>query len=156
MKIRLLTSTLLATSIGTMAFAKPEKGDRPDPEEVVIELVSTYDIDENNALDEAELASGLEGLREQRRAKMKEMREKRRAEIAEGGGDKRGPGKGRRMDPSKVASHMIVQFDADDNDSLDSEELLEAMRFLHERRKNRLHRGSMGPSPEADAGESIE
>ncbi|MEM9158231.1 MAG: hypothetical protein AAGB46_04210 [Verrucomicrobiota bacterium] len=161
MKTKLLTLAIIATSAGAIAIAKPGKGgpmgERPNPEDIVVELVADYDVNNDNALDQAELANGLVGMHEKRMAKMQEIREQRESEGGParprggfGERDRRGP------EPSKIAGHMLVEFDADESGSLDTEELMAAVESMHDRKGRRGPGGPRGPRPDFDAEDSIE
>lgn len=151
MKIK-LPILALACSLGINAYANPEQDgerrgghNRPDPNEVVIELIADYDVSNDNTLDAAELTNGLQGLHEKRIAEMKERREKRLAENDDeyaGKRSKKGP---RNRDHSKAAAKMIEHFDSDGDQALNSEELLSALNKIHGKKG-----GRKGPRPERD------
>ena len=144
MNIKLLATSLTCVfAIGASAFAAPEKkggnnrggADRPNPEEIVVELIADYDTSRDNSLSADELASGLEGMHEKRIADM----EARRAErMANNGGDEaRGerPNRGsREMDHVEVAGNLLERFDGNTDGSLDSEELLQALKSMNNRK----------------------
>ncbi len=161
MKTKILIATI-ACSIGTGAIAFSEPGNRggkggqnrPNTEEMVVELIADYDTSGDNALDTAELASGLQAMHEKRVAAMEE----RRAQMQEKGFEPRGEGgqRGpRELDHAEVAEKMVENFDGDGDLSLNSEELLQALSKMHNRRGKGGKGERRGPPPAEETDDSI-
>lgn len=112
----LITSTFAASALGDTDKAHPHE--RPDREEIVVNIVSDYDSNADNLMSAAELEAAIVGLHEKRKEAFDSMAEKRR-EGREFEG-KRGP---RRGPPpaSEVAARLIENHDANGDDQLDTE-----------------------------------
>ncbi len=117
------------------ALAKPNRsqmGERPNPEEAVVDIVAEFDANADNLMDVVELESAIIGMHEKRIARMKEI-------AAERGTDaerprRRGPDSEREApNPSEIASRLVEDFDDNGDSVLDTEELMGALRALHSR-----------------------
>ena len=148
MKVKSLAIASIAIAMtASLANARPERGgghERPDPEELVISIVSEYDANADNLINAAELESALIGLREKRMA----MRPGPAGER-EGDGERprlgRDGGERERPTPAMIAEHMIERFDEDGDEALNTEELLGAVDAMHKGpRGMRGHRGPRG------------
>ncbi len=111
----------------------------PDPETVVVDMFTDYDANENNSLDQAELVAALKGIREKHRAE----RQGNRPRMGRPGPDGEPPadrpmkpGRGERRGPpppEDIAPNLIQNFDTNGDGELNTEEMLAAMRSMHER-----------------------
>lgn len=143
MKKKILAASIAALS--TTAFtaqAQPggeARGERPDPETVVIDIVSEYDNNTDNLIDAVELEAALMGMHEKRAERMGER-------MGERDGDRdrsqRGEGRDRRRpDPSQIAARLVSDFDEDGDEALNTEELHGAVSAMGPRGP----RGKRGP-----------
>ncbi len=141
----LIVSITCMLGFSTIALAGPrERGqNRPDANETVVELIADYDTSGDNALDATELAAGLNGLHEKRVAQMEARREK----MAQKDGEGRQRGPRENSDPSEMATRALDKFDADEDASLNSEELLQFLESM-EKRGSRGNKGKRGPKAE--------
>jgi len=146
----LITSTFAASALGDTDKAHPHE--RPDREEIVVNIVSDYDSNADNLMSAAELEAAIVGLHEKRKEAFESMAEKRR-EGREFEG-KRGP---RRGPPpaSEVAARLIENHDANGDEQLDTEEMRGAVRALKPKgprgmRGRAHHRGGPELSPPAN------
>ena len=143
---------IIATSLigfGWTLEAQRERPTPPDPEVVATEMIADYDTDQNNALNNEELAAALKGIREKHREQMGD-RPRRGPEAGGPGPDGERPrkkegqqGKKDRPGPEQRVSRMIENFDKDSDSALNSEELVAALKWMHENRGNR--KGGPGP-----------
>ncbi len=134
MNTRIIALTGLAlASTAASAFAQPERphrGERPNLDDLVVELVADYDTDADNALNAAELESAVAGIHEKRIARMKEIAEERGLDA---NGPRRGKGERAAPVPGEVAARLISDFDENGDAVLDTEELRGAVRAMHSR-----------------------
>ena len=143
MKSKIVTIiTIAIITASASAFARPDRphmGERPNPEDVVVEIVAEYDTNSDNVMDAAELESAIVGMHEKRVARMKEFAEARGldGERLRGRGARKERGS---PDPSTVASRLISDFDKDSDGVLDTEELMGAVHAL-----NSIGPGKGGP-----------
>lgn len=146
MKKALITLTLVGSSIiATTLSARPGEGRRPgppDPDTVVVELMTNYDSDENNSLSQDELVAGLKGFHEQRMAARQANRPNKDRKPPEGAGR---PKRGGPPVPEEIAPKLISDFDANGDASLDTAELLKAVEFM----QSRQMRDRPGPRPDS-------
>ena len=127
--LTLLGSSLLATNLSARPAHRPTP---PEPETVVVEMMTNYDADESDSLTATELAAAFKGLREMHRDAAKGERplwEKR----------------GGPPNPEGMATKLVEQFDTTGDEALNTEELLAAIEFIHSRPMGK--RG--GPRPNA-------
>ncbi len=127
--------TIAVISASISSFAGPDRphmGERPNPEEVVVEIVAEYDFNSDNVMDAAELESAIVGIHEKRLARMKEFAEERGLDGERSHGRRPENGRGA-PDPSQVASRLINDFDENSDEVLDTEELMGAVHALHSR-----------------------
>ncbi len=121
----IILASLLAASVS--AFGKGPGG-RPPPRDhaaVVAEMIGDYDLNEDDALDSAELEAAFKGIREARQAE----RRKQRKFDGEGRPGKRG-GPPPRPEPSE----LIGEFDVNETGTLDAAELLSALDDMRAKR----------------------
>jgi len=155
---KLIATGLGLASVSSLALAEPRvpgigpgPANRPNPEELVIELFAEYDTNEDNLMNPTELQIALAGMHAKRMAQMAEMRQKR---GMGGQPPRRGPGLGRRQppDPEQVASRFLERFDSNADQSLNTEELTAALKDFQEmRRQGPRGRGPLPPLDEGDA-----
>ncbi|MDE0769442.1 MAG: hypothetical protein OSB19_13745 [Opitutaceae bacterium] len=150
------TVTSMARPEGGRPGGKPA-GDRPNPEDIVVEIVADYDLNTDNLINSEELAAAIEGLHEKRMEQMKAFAEKRG-----GNSDRERPerprGRADRPEPSDIAAKLVADFDTDGDAALNTEELFGAVNAMkHQGPKNRRgpgprgmrgHRGGPPPSDE--------
>lgn len=157
----LTTATIGIAAFATFVQARPGAGraeHRPNPEEIVAEIVADYDANADNLIASDELASAIVGMREKRIARMKERIEDSDRERPEGLRGKRNT-----PEPTEIAGKLVERFDENGDAVLDIEELMGAVDALHRVagpmgkrgpgfRGNRGHRGGHGDgdSQEAD------
>ena len=150
MKTKLFILTAVAATLISSTFAGENGGgkkqkSRPNPEKMIARMIENNDGNKDSALDAAELEQALIQIHERRKERMAKMRQKF--------GDREGKGpraEGRkRPAPTEAAEHLILEFDFDDNGSLDANELLEAMGSLRERGPRR-HDGPPPPDVELE------
>ena len=129
----IITGILTTTTYAATVLANPENDltiDRPDPEEIVVDIVAEYDANADNLMNATELEAAIVGIHEKRKEKIESFVEKRRGDR-EGRifGDRRGP---RRGPPpaSEVAARLIENLDANGDEQLDTEEMRGAVRAL--------------------------
>ena len=136
MKSKIITiGTIAIITASASAFARPDRphmGERPNPEDIVVEIVAEYDTNSDNVMDAAELESAIIGIHEKRVARMREFAEVRGlyGESPSGRGARKERGS---PNPSTVASRLISDFDKDNNEVLDTLELMRAVHALHSR-----------------------
>lgn len=140
MKTPLLTLTLASTAFfASNLSARPEaRPERPDPETIAVEMFTEYDANENDTLSQDELVAALTGIREKHKGNRPGGRPGMKRERPDGDDTDRPmkPGKGKRKgppSPEKVAPKLIEDFDASGDGELNTEELLEALKGMHER-----------------------
>ena len=128
-----ITGILITIAFAASASGNPEEShshERPDPEEIVVNIVSEYDANADNLMSVTELESAVAGLHEKRKEAIDKLAEKR-GEGGEGRrfGDRRGP---RRGPPpaSEVAARLMENHDANGDEQLDTEEMRGAVRAL--------------------------
>lgn len=139
MKTQLLALTATSTFLFAASLeARPPQMPTPPPaDEVVVEMFASYDTDESDTLSEDELVAAFVGIRSQRMAQMsKDGLCQRPARAGSGRGQgARGPGKGRGpVAAQNFVPTLIERFDADEDSSLNTEEALAAVSYLHENR----------------------
>ena len=125
---------LIAGAIGTAALvvsagARPggDRADhRPNPEDVVAEIVADYDANTDNLITSEELATAIVGMREKRISRMKERFDDSDRERPE---HPRGDREGR--EPTEVAAKLVERFDENGDAALDTEELMGVVSALH-------------------------
>lgn len=142
--------TLTIVSVTAISMARPGDGafsGRPDPEDIVAEIVATYDVNTDNLITSEELASAIVGMHEKRIEHMEALADKRGSHT-----DRERPGgprgKRERPEPSEIAAKLLSDFDADADDALDTEELMGALDALH----SNGPRGKRGPGPRGMGG----
>ena len=114
-------------------FARSDRlhmGERPNTEYVVVEIVAEYYTNSDNVMDATELESAIIGMHEKCVARMKEFDEVRSlyGERPSGRGARKERGS---PNPSTVASRLISDFDKDNDEVLDTLELMRAVHALH-------------------------
>ncbi|MDQ8187556.1 hypothetical protein [Pelagicoccus sp. SDUM812002] len=140
MNTQLLALALAGTAtLVSNLSARPYGPPPPDPETVVVEMFTDYDADESNTLNQEELVAALTGIREKHRA----ARQADRPRMSRNGPESEPPanrpskpGNGKRRGPppaEEIAPGLISDFDASGDSELDTEELLEAIKFMRER-----------------------
>ncbi|MEX0327027.1 MAG: hypothetical protein AB3N33_13150 [Puniceicoccaceae bacterium] len=111
---KLITIITVGIVLSANVYAEPdvERPKRPDPEELAARLIADFDADGSATLNEEELAEALVFMRENR------PRPQNRPEM-----------KPRREPPApeKVAERMLERHDADGDELLSEEELVEAL-----------------------------
>ena len=166
MNTKLLALSIIGIATTTVtSMARPEGGrpggkpavDRPNPEDIVVEIVADYDLNTDNLINSEELAAAIEGLHEKRMEQMKAFAGKRG-----GNSDRERPerprGSADRPEPSDIAAKLVADFDTDGDAALNTEELFGAVNAMkHQGPKNRRgpgprgmrgHRGGPPPSDE--------
>ncbi len=153
MNKKILTVGGVAIVVSTaIAFARPggdHRGERPNPEDIVVEIVADYDANEDNVINVAELESAIAGLHEKRMAKMKAFAEERDVDRPR---REREHGKREMPEPSEIAARLVANFDETGDEALDTEELLSAVDALH----NGSPRGKRGPRGFRDGPRGLE
>ncbi|MCH6257608.1 EF-hand domain-containing protein [Puniceicoccaceae bacterium K14] len=128
MKTKLLISTVLATTLASgIAVARPGGGERPDPEQMIAQMIAEHDLDESNTLSADELQAALTAMH-QKRSERREQREMK--ENAE------------RPAPEEISAQLLENFDTDGDSALNSEELFQAMAEMRPGRKGGKRGGS--------------
>lgn len=129
----IITGILIATTYIASVLGNPENDpniDRPNPEEIVVDIVAEYDANADNHMNATELEAAIAGIHEKRKEKIESLVEERRG-GREGRrlGDRRVP---RRRPPpaSEVAARLIENLDANGDEQLDTEEMRGAVRAL--------------------------
>lgn len=160
MKTSLLyLSVALSTVLVASASAQPKLP--LDPEAVVAEMFTDYDVDENNLLNESELVAAFTGMRAKHMAARQGDRPRMgrkgdwadRPNLGTGPGPRsgkgRGPAAGRGpIAPSELVPDLLERFDGNGDKALDTGELLQAIAYQREQRFAR--RGARPtPTPEA-------
>lgn len=135
---------IAALAAGTLAAnanaQNRNKPPRPDPQTIVVEMIADYDADGNDALNAEELKAAFEGVRVKHQAERRgvadeDLEDNDAPPPPPPPGRGMGPRGGRRlMDPANMTAQLVSDFDVNDDASLDSEELLKAISFLHENR----------------------
>lgn len=156
MNTKILTSAIAITSIAVSAVANPEashRGDRPSPEDLVVDIFTDYDANTDDVINVVELESALVGIHEKRVALMKERAAERG--IDGDGPRRRGPrGDRAAPDPAKMAARMVADFDDNGDSVLDTEELMVAMKAIHSRGPGKGPRGPRGRGADAPSSAS--
>jgi len=146
MNTKIIASAIAIATSAVSAVANPEgshRGERPNPEDLVVDIVTRYDVNTDNAIDVVELESAIVGIHEERVARMKEMAEERGLEGK--GPRRRGSPRDRAApDPSRIATRLVSDFDEDGDEVLNTEELMGAVRALHSRGPGKGPRGHRG------------
>lgn len=130
MKTKLLINTLIASTFFVgIANARPgngeQGGNRPNPEEMVAQLIVDHDLDETNTLDAAELEQALISMHAKRMERQQKMA-------------KEGKGNGKeRPSEEEMSAKLIEEFDADADGMLNSEELMQALKEMGPRHKRK-------------------
>ncbi len=147
------TATVGIAALATIANARPggERGaHRPNPEDVVAEIVADYDSNTDNLITSDELANAIVGMREKRIASFKERIEDSDRERPEGArAEREGPV------PTEVASRLVERFDENGDANLDTEELMGVVKALHREmgpkgKRGPGFRGMHGPRGDAE------
>lgn len=134
-KITITIGTIALATSAISVLARPERpqmGERPNPEDLVVEIVADYDSNTDNFIDVVELEAAIVGIHEKRMEKMKAFAESRELD---GDRPRRGGPKGNREapNPAEISSRLISDFDNNGDEVLDTEELLGAVHALHSR-----------------------
>lgn len=155
----IITGILTATTYTASVLGAPDYDpniDRPNPEEIVVNIVAEYDANADNLMNATELEAAIAGIHEKRKERIESLFEERR-EDREGRrfGDRRGP---RRGPPpaSEVAARLIENLDANGDEQLDTEEMRGAVRALKPKgprgmRGRGHHRGDIERTPPSSA-----
>ncbi len=145
MKMKLLAAAISTSIATTGLFAQDEETDRPErpsPEEIVVEVYTLYDANEDNALDATELGNALVGMHEARKARREARREELGLEPPEIPEREENPD---RPTPADIAARLIERFDGDGDELLDTEEFMEALGAIHRRGGPGGKKGFRGP-----------
>ena len=132
------TLGIATVTIATHARPGGHRGEvRPDPENVVAEIVADYDANTDNLITSNELANAIVGMHEKRIAEMKarlEDSDRERPESPRGNREK--------PEPTSVAAKLVERFDEDGDQRLNTVELFGAVEALH---RIGGHKGKRGP-----------
>ncbi len=146
----LALATIAFATTAASSFARHEGkqfADRPDPEDIVAEIVAEYDVNEDNLITVDELESAIVGMHEKRIGHMKALAEKRGFDT-----DSERPhhprGDGFQPEPSDIAAKLVAKFDNDGDEALDTEELMGAIDAMHRHGP----KGKRGPGPRGKRG----
>lgn len=158
MKTPLLALSLLSGTAFTVSLVAQSEQPPipPSPEDVVIEMMSGYDADENDNLSAEELLTALEGIREDHRAARGSRFNRERPPVDDSSDRPRIKKSGRRPGPPPpdvIVPQLIADFDLNGDNELNTEELLEAITFMHQ---NRGPRGPRGDRPCLDSVDTAE
>lgn len=144
--IALATGTLAVSSLSARPQGMPP---RPNPEDIVIEMFTEYDADENNSLNQAELVAAFEGLRAKHQADRQGERPRMERKAPQGDNQAARSNQGKRRGPPPPAEHaerLVQDFDTNGDSELNTEELLTALTAMHDGpRPGRP--GRQGPPP---------
>ncbi len=140
MNMKLLaTVAMSATVVGAIAQEEEtDRPERPDPEEIVVEVFTLYDANEDNALNATELGNALVGMHEARKARREARREELGLEPPEIPEREENPD---RPTPADIAARIIENVDTNGDQLVDTEEFLT---FLENRKGPRRGPGGKG------------
>lgn len=124
---------IITASASTMARPdRAQTGERPNPEDAVVEIVAEFDANSDNVMDAIELESAIVGIHEKRIARMKEFAEERGIDAERP--RRKGSERDRvAPDPAEIASRLVENFDENGDSVLDTEELMGAVHAIHSR-----------------------
>lgn len=129
MKTKLLILAGFASSALLVSAAdRPAKFGPLPPEKMAANLFADYDVDESGSLDATELVTALSEIRDKRRAE-------NAADCPRNGQGKRGSVQGRRGPPpaEELTVQMMLEFDEDEDLTLNTAELLNALDSMRNR-----------------------